>query len=223
MRQLTTLDLELDLETQISNKLILILAAAARSCSRLRVLKIRTGPEADLHFKEKSEAWAPLLQLLGSDPPFRLHTLEIDGLVSSMKSPTLAHIVDVHASTLRHILLHHLNFHYPNTAREFFAALSRSNINYFFARWFKLHGRGYLTSSTLACRFLSDEILEFHAEGGIYKDWSYQGWVDIEWNVHHIDQGLVYDWRDGGREHWGVKETFMEVVELVDCGAIRDI
>jgi hypothetical protein len=150
--------------------------------------------------------------------------------VSSTTAPTLDCIVNVHASTLRRIRLHHLNFHHPNSLHAFFTALSKADIRYFSTRWFKLHNRGYIRSSTLSYIESDDEVLEFDdetlesdgEEGVLKKDQSYRDWVEIDWKIHKEDKELLYDYEEWTGHARPIKEIFMSVVEQVISGAIRD-
>jgi hypothetical protein len=222
MPNLTTLNLELEMEIPSSSLMPRILVTALEGCPKLQVLKLHPGPNTSLDFEKRSDNWAPLLQLLGTDPPFRLRTLEVNGLVTSTTAPTLDRVIDVHASTLRRIRLHHLNFHYPNSPRAFFTALSKADIRYFATRCFKLHNRSFIRNSTLACIEWEDEVLNFDVVNGVSKDESYRDWVEIDWKIHHGDKELLYDYEEWTGHARPMEGVFMSVVEQVISGAIRD-
>jgi hypothetical protein len=185
------------------------------------VLRVRSGPRSIREYRDSSEKWAPLLQQLGGDPPFRLQTLELDGLVSSQSAPTLDHIIETHSPTLRRLVLEHTNFHYPNTLRAFFYALSRSNVNYYKTNWLYIHQRTYLLPSTLCFIVVPDEVLT-HSQVVATDDESCLDWVRVIWDVNGYDVPLIYDNEDDWYgENW-MKNCFMNALAAINCGAVKD-
>ncbi|KAF1836255.1 hypothetical protein BDW02DRAFT_244045 [Decorospora gaudefroyi] len=216
LRNLTTLDLEFEMSTFYSDISITSIVETIKDNAHLQVLKLRTGPRSIDRFTRPSEAWAPLLTLLGTSPPFSLQTLELDGLATSTVAPSLSTIIDTHAPTLNRLVLAHTNFRLPNSVRALFLSLSESAVSHFSSTWFFLHDRSFLHNSRLRYTKRLDEVLLW--EGDLLQlDLAYEGWVDIDWQASDLDRAILWDGIDVL-----VKEGASGVVEQVDCGSLRD-
>jgi hypothetical protein len=226
LQNMTTLDLQFEMFTYCSSDIVSAVVKAIEKNASLRVLKLRAGPRSTWHFAERSEYWAPLLQLLGTDPPFRLRTLEIGGLVTSTEAPTLDRVIDIHASTLRRVVFEHLNFHTPNTLRTFYKSLANTDINYFSTNRFLFHERYYLVCGSIQYTELSDEVLQWDdddsedEEGG--KDESYKDWTDVRWLLYRRDTPVTYENVDRSRGEDYMRGRFLAMVRYIDDGAIND-
>lgn len=222
LQDLTTLDLQLEMFPHDDNRCMLSLAKIMGRNPKLEVLRIRSGPNVDEDYRISTENWAPLLLCLGDNPPFRLRTLEIDGLVTSRTAPTLDQIVKAHSPTLSRLVLEHTNFHFPNTLRAFFYALADSNLNYYQSTWLYLHQRTMLVASTLSFLHVADEVLRRTHHRAIGKDEGYSGWVHITWDVSSEDTPLVYQNLDGWYGEDWMRNCFLSTISSLNSGAIRD-
>ncbi|KAJ6280067.1 hypothetical protein J3E71DRAFT_344720 [Bipolaris maydis] len=223
LQNLTTIDLQLEMFPSSENICMLNLVEITKQNPNLEVLRIRTSPRSIRYYRTSSEIWAPLLQQLGSDPPFRLRTLEFDGLISSESAPTLDRIVDTHSPTLRRLVLQHTNFHHPNTLHALFSSLANSNVNYFESNWLYLHRGYYLLASRVYFQMIFDEVMEpifLHAHE--CNDESCWDWVEVFWDVSSFDTPVVFDNEDGWHGEGWMKHWFMNTVASINCGAIRD-
>ncbi|KAF1935185.1 hypothetical protein EJ02DRAFT_471383 [Clathrospora elynae] len=216
MHNLKVLDLQLELYTHRSDIAVRRIVASIGDNARLQVLKLRAGPWGASKFQTRSEGWAPLLQLLGTNPPFRLRTLEIDSLVTSATAPTLDRIINVHAASIRRLVLTRFHLYRPNSFRAFFAALAETNIEHFELWKFWLHGRSWVVNSTLTHSILSDEDF-FDANDEESSDW-----VNISWVRHGSEGGITYDNAGDLRGEGWMKDRLMEAVTMVDSGALPD-
>lgn len=222
IRHLNVLDLQLEIFPQNNPKCLSNLVKITERSVNLKVLRIRSGPNVDKNYRVSSEKWAPLLHQLGVNPPFRLETLEIDGLVTSKSAPTLDRVIKAHSLTLRRLILEHTNFHSPNTLRAFFYALADSNVNYYRSNWLYLHQRTMLVASTLSFYVVPDEVL--HSDSGkIIKkeDTSSWDWIHVTWDIRE-SLPLVYDNHDGWWEEDWMRDCFLSTISSINSGAIRD-
>jgi hypothetical protein len=224
LQNVTTLDLQFEMFTYSRYDTIVGITKAIEKNPNLQVLKLRTGERSILVFERRSEYWAPLLSLLGTDPPFRLRTLMLDGLVTSVTAPTLDRIITVHASTLRRVVFAHLNFHLPNSLRAFSTALAKTKITYFATSRFLLHERSFIVAGSIQYDTVPDEALEW--EDGLEtifmdKDEDYRDWVNVDWVYSH-NATLVYDNRDGSQGEGWMRVKFLDMARMVDDGALRD-
>jgi hypothetical protein len=224
LQNLTSLNLQFEMFTADRYDTIVEIVKAIEKNASLRVLKLRTGKRSTLVFQRRSEYWAPLLSLLGTDPPFRLHTLMLDGLATSTTAPTLDRVIAVHASTLRGVVFAHLNFHLPNSLRAFSTALAKTKINYFATSWFLIHERTFILAGSIQYRTVPDELEWGEDLDEIFmgKDESYRDWIYVDWEIYNHDRLLVYDNRDGSQGEGWMRMRFLDMVRMIDDGAIRD-
>jgi hypothetical protein len=227
LQHIKTLDLQFETFTFSSDDTILAVVGAIEKNVSLQVLKLRAGPRSIKYFHDRSEWWAPLLSLLGTDPPFRLRTLEIDGLVTSTDAPTLDNIIAVHVSTLRRLVFEHLNFHFPNSLRALYDRLTKTDINYFSTKYFFIHERHYLVSGVLQYREVEDEVLKWEDEDSQDedsedKDESYRDWIDVSWLVSSQNRPLVFENEDGRKSKNWMRRNFESIVGLIVDGAVWD-
>lgn len=223
LRALTTLNLELEMSTDNTCIALTKIGELIGSNPNLRVLKLRAGPGTCFTYRTPNSHWIPLLQVLGSDPPFRLHTLEVDGLIASTTAPTLNSIIEVHSPTLRRIVLENTNFRLSHTTRAFFNALAKSEVQYF--AWKRVlihsHPRSYLRGTHLRHYIVEDQVLTSLWNHGITPvPNSDKDWVLIMWDQDPLDTLSVWDGEDGLVGKDGIKVAFKNVVEAIDCGAI---
>lgn len=223
LQNLTTIDLQLEMFPSRENICMSSLVEITKQNANLKVLKVRTSPRSIRYYRTSSEDWAPLLQQLGSDPPFRLRTLEFDGLISSESAPAMDRIVNTHNPTLRRLVMEHTNFHYPNTLHALFSSLARSNVNYFKSNWLYLHRGYYLLALRVYFQTIFDEVIEptiRHIDE--CDDESCWDWVEVFWDVSSFDTPLVFDNEDGWHGEGWMRHCFMNTVASINCGAIRD-
>ncbi|CAN9265233.1 unnamed protein product [Alternaria alternata] len=161
-------------------------------------------------------------------PPFRLRSLELDGLVTSTSAPTLARIINVHSSSIRRVVLKHTNFHYPNTLREFFTACANSGIHYYRSESLLFHETSMLVGTSLSFRVFEDKEDELH------RDWSgeedldqcdlldttCQDWVEVRFPSGR--DILVYDNENGQNGDDWMYRAFMAGVSMIKDGALID-
>jgi hypothetical protein len=124
---------------------------------------------------KRREFGALLWNCLGSSP-FRLRKLDLTGLYAHSLM-TLDRIIDIHASSLRNLLLPETDFRWPNTLRAFFSSLGRTDINLFGLRSLLINQ----DIRFAICRYnelICEEDPECLAWDGS-KDVSYKGWVNI--------------------------------------------
>jgi hypothetical protein len=226
LQNMTTLDLQFEMFTDCTSDIISAVVKAIEKNASLQVLKLHAGPRSIWHFTERNEYWAPLLQLLGTDPPFRLRTFEIGGLVTSTKAPTLNRIVEVHASSLRRVVFEDINFHFPNTLRAFCERLANTDINYFSTNRLLFHERSYLVSSLIQYAELSDEVLQWEVDDSEDeekgKDESYRGWTAVRWVRQTPYTLLIYENVDGSKGEKWMRERFLDIVRQIDDCLIHD-
>ncbi|EUC51128.1 hypothetical protein COCMIDRAFT_31683 [Bipolaris oryzae ATCC 44560] len=223
LQNLTTIDLQLEMFPNSENSCMLNLVEITEQNANLKVLKIRTSPRSIRYYRTSSENWAPLLQQLGNNPPFRLRTLELDGLISSKSAPSLDRIIDTHSPTLRRLVLEHTNFHYPNTLHALFSSLAKSNVDYFKSNWLSLPGGYYLLALRVYFQTVFDEVMEptfSHVDE--CDDESCWDWVKVFWDVSSFDTPLVFDNEDGWHGEGWMRHCFMNSVASINCGAMID-
>jgi hypothetical protein len=233
LQNLTSLNLQLEMFTFHTNLVIRRLVHLLKSNANLKALALSEGPLSIRRYQKRNENWAPLLQLLGSNPPFSLRSLEINGLVTSINAPTLGCIINLHSSTIRRVILENTNFHYPNTLYAFFTACANSGIRYYKSRNFYLHERVVIVSSSLTYDTLEDEDGRLHED---MEDWdsetdhcnlddeSCQGWVEVDWAMNDYPRNavLIYDNENGRKGIRYMYGAFMSGVSMVKDGAIID-
>ncbi|KAI4687152.1 uncharacterized protein J4E84_005523 [Alternaria hordeiaustralica] len=227
LRGLTSLNLELDMATLKTDAYMLALVKLINTNANLQALALSVGDQGIGKYQIRNESWAPLLQLLGGSPPFRLHSLHINGLVTSTTAPTLASIINAHSSTIRRIVLKNTNFHYPNTLRAFFRACANSAVSYYETENFYLHERTMIVG-----RYLADDVLEYdNAElhedvnnNHCDSDASCHDWVKVNWDSFDEEDKwkLVFENEQGQKRRSYMYDTFMDVVEMVKEGSLRD-
>ncbi|RYN95369.1 hypothetical protein AA0119_g8695 [Alternaria tenuissima] len=198
------------------------------SNANLKSLHLSAGPSSCQRWLSRSENWAPLLRLLGSSPPFRLRSLELDGLVTSTSAPTLARIINVHSSSIRRVVLRHTNFHYPNTLREFFTACANSDIHYYRSESLLFHETSMLVGTSLSFRVFEDEEDELHREWSGEEDLDQCDLLDTacqDWGEGRFPSGrdmLVYDNENGQNGDDWMNRAFMAGVAMIQDGALID-
>ncbi|KAG9193992.1 hypothetical protein G6011_04027 [Alternaria panax] len=171
LRNLTCLKMQLEMFTFGDNVAMKALAQLLENSANLKSLGLSAGPLSLQTWSQRSENWAPLLQLLGHRPSFRLRTLELDGLATSITSPTLAQIIHVHSSSIRRLTLKHINFYRPNTLREFYTVCALSSIQYYRPEKFLIHGKRMLCSSVVRFDIVETDLEE--------KNPTCQDWVEV--------------------------------------------
>ncbi|RMZ70345.1 hypothetical protein GMOD_00000424 [Pyrenophora seminiperda CCB06] len=218
LQTLTTLNLELEMYTDTTDCMLKKIGKIIGRNSNLNVLKLDAGPETHPYCKSNKH-WVPLIWLLGSDPPFRLQTLEIDGLVASSTAPSLAHIIKTHSPSLRRLVLRNTNFGPLNTIRAFFEALAESEVRYYAWKMFLVHRAGscsFLTSSHLV--YEEVEVLASEVDIDTTPTYSLDTeWVNIIWQNVPLHKMSVWD---DLRLKGDIKAAFRNVVMAMDCGAI---
>lgn len=219
---LTSLTLQLNLTVLRSGHNLLDgVAGLIGNTARLKHLKLSASPPTKV-YREPSETWTQLLRTLGSDPPFQLDTLELDGFVTST-SITLNRVVRAHLKTLRRITLQRTNFHAPNFLRPLCASLAESDIEYFGVREFFLHKNSWLAGCTMQWIFRLDQVLEFQGAPELSKkDLSYRDWIEVEFEDNDYADWLIYDNEDGQIGAEEMKVLFKQIVAAIDCGSIKD-
>ncbi|KAI4650563.1 hypothetical protein J4E93_002919 [Alternaria ventricosa] len=227
LRGLTSLNLELDMATFSANTYMLALVKLIKSNANLRALALSVGAQAIKDYQVRNERWAPLLQLLGGSPPFRLRSLHINGLVTSTTAPTLASIINVHSSTIRRIVLNNTNFHYPNTLRAFFTACANSAISYYETENFYFHERTMIVGRYLADDIVENDDAELHEDvnnNHCDSDAACHGWVKVNWDGFRKkdEWRLVFENEQGQKRRSYMYDTFMNVVDMVKEGSLRD-
>ncbi|KAH6882461.1 hypothetical protein BKA58DRAFT_19787 [Alternaria rosae] len=227
LRGLTSLNLELDMATFRTDTHVLALVKLIKGNANLEALALSVGAEDVRTYRIRNESWAPLLQLLGGSPPFRLRSLQFNGLVTSTTAPTLASIINVHSSSIRRIVLDNTNFHYPNTLRAFFIACANSTIRYYKAENFWLHERALVVSSQLAYDVSEDEDAKLHEDintNHCESDAPCHGWVYVSWEkVKHEDGWtVVFKNEDGRKGRNYMYDAFMNGVMLIKDGVLVD-
>ncbi|CAO2652084.1 Nn.00g003670.m01.CDS01 [Neocucurbitaria sp. VM-36] len=222
LQWLIRLELDVELFTDTSDDAITDIVELIRRNEKLQHLKLWAGPNLEARFKFPSEHWSSLLDLLGTEPPpFRLCTLDLDGLITS-GTTTLDRIIDVHAPTIRRVSLNHISFRIPNSIRAFFAAMARTNLNYFAINNFWMHDRCWMRGSTMTLQRRPDEVLEWHGDGSSHADETYMDWIEVTWNGASYNDWVIYDNVNGTRSENWMKDRMLSVVEMVDCGSIED-
>lgn len=216
VHNLTNLDLQLDILNDDCHIAMIRVVKIIENNSSLKCFKLCAGP-LDMDFRVFDDCCTPLLDCLGLDPPFRLQTLEIDGLITSSHDTTLDHIVRTHNSSLRRLVLDHLHFYAPNSLRSFFSHLAKSDTEYFAIRNCWIHYRAWLCRSTLRIFIRPDEVTDWN-----FKDSSDQSWIEIDWVGMNQSEWIIYDMLDGKISRRVMRDSLMCVVEQVDCGGIRD-
>lgn len=221
---LTTIDLQLEMSTRGPNNCLSSLVEVTKRTIKLKVLRIRSGPKALSQYRIPTEYWAPLLKQLGErKPPFKLHTLDLDGLATSKVAPTLDRIVAAHSCSLRRLVLGHTNFHYPNTLYAFFSALAKSDVSYFELSWLFLHHKSLLVASSLSFAQVPDEVLKMGVKDLRSDcDMSNYDWIVIRWDVDRHDAAVVYDNEDGFYGQDWIKRCCQNALTSIECGAIDD-
>ncbi|OAG17339.1 hypothetical protein CC77DRAFT_287814 [Alternaria alternata] len=227
LRALTCLKLQLDM-LALENESMTSLVMMIESNANLKSLHLSAGPSSCQRWLSRSENWAPLLRLLGSSPPFRLRSLELDGLVTSTSAPTLARIINVHSSSIRRVVLRHTNFHYPNTLREFFTACANSDIHYYRSESLLFHETSMLVGTSLSFRVFEDEEDELHREWSGEEDLDQcdlldtacQDWVEVRFPSGR--DMLVYDNENGQNGDDWMNRAFMAGVAMIQDGALID-
>ena len=227
LRGLTSLNLELDMATLKTDAYMLALVKLINTNANLQALALSVGDQGIGKYQIRNESWAPLLQLLGGSPPFRLRSLHINGLVTSTTAPTLARIINVHSSTIHRIVLKNTNFHYPDTIRAFFTACANSAISYYETDNFYFHERTMIVG-----RYLADDVLEYdNAElhedvnnNHCDSDASCHDWVKVNWDSFDEEDKwkLVFENEQGQKRRSYMYDNFMNVVDMVKEGSLRD-
>ncbi|KAI4635144.1 uncharacterized protein J4E87_000094 [Alternaria ethzedia] len=227
LRGLTSLKLELDMATLKTDAYMSALVKLINTNANLQALALSVGDQGIGKYQIRNESWAPLLQLLGGSPPFRLRSLHINGLVTSTTAPTLASIINVHSSTIRRIVLKNTNFHYPNTLRAFFRACANSAVSYYETENFYFHERTMIVG-----RYLDDDVLEYdNAElhedvnnNHCDSDASCHDWVKVNWDGFDEEDKwkLVFENEQGQKRRSYMYDNFMNVVDMVKEGSLRD-
>ena len=236
LQNMTTLDLQLDVFTHTTGIMLKKIGGLIGSNPNLKVLKLRAGPRIGSAYRIPNNYWAPVLQALGSDPPFRLDTLEVEGLITSTTAPTLARVVEAHSPTLRRLVLVHTNFGHPNTVRAFFDTLAMSEVRYYAWKDFLVNPTGYLMNSQLKFSIVGDEVLrpryslitekEFETASlqTIYDlahtTSSDKDWVRITWDVVDNNKLSIWDGENNLLGKGGIKAAFRNVGVAIDCGVI---
>ncbi|KAL1798121.1 hypothetical protein ACET3X_002158 [Alternaria dauci] len=226
LRNLTFLKLELDMMA-FENESMTSLVKMIKGNANLKALHLTAGPKGFQRWSSRSEDWAPLLLLLGSSPPFRLRSLEVDGLVTSLTAPTLARIVNVHSSSMRRVVLKHTNFHHPNTLREFFTACANSSIRYYMSENFLFHETRMLVGASLAFSIIRDDMhcnvecenIEQACCCDMF-DTTCLDWVEVRFPTG--GGRLLYDNEHGRYGDGWMYKAFMGGVTMVKDGAIID-
>ncbi|KAA8621749.1 hypothetical protein PtrSN002B_008281 [Pyrenophora tritici-repentis] len=219
---LTTLDLQLDMSTHNTGLHLAQVSELIGRNPNLKVFKLCAGPDMEFYHRLYNKNWAHLLEALGSDPPFRLHTLEIDGLIASTTAPTLDRIIDVHSSNLRRLVLKNTNFCPPNSLGAFFNALANSEVRYYAWKQFMVPQAICLMSSRLLCSIVPDEALTPTYYNGLAPE-SDKDWVHITRDFVDNDGLFVWDDYDESMEKGGIKSAFRGVGIAIKCGAIECI
>ncbi|KAI4939500.1 uncharacterized protein J4E92_000785 [Alternaria infectoria] len=227
LRGLTSLNLELDMATLKTDAYMLALVKLINTNANLQALALSVGDQGIGKYQIRNESWAPLLQLLGGSPPFRLRSLHINGLVTSTTAPTLASIINVHSSTIRRIVLKNTNFHYPNTLRAFFRACANSAVSYYETENFYLHERTMIVGRYLAEDVLEYDNAELHEDvnnNHCDSDASCHDWVKVNWDSFKPEDKwkLVFENEQGQKRRSYMYDTFMDVVDMVKEGSLRD-
>ena len=217
MQVLTHLELEMDMITDNSNCAILSVVKLIENNANLQGLRLSTALPLVTSFKTANEYWSPLLDVLGHAPPFRLHKLDLDGLVTC-GSITLDQIIKVHASTLRHITLDHVNFRSPNSIRSFFTAMACTDVDFFATRNFWMYERSsWLSGGSFRYKQHADEVLECSEIFTAGKDAANFGWTDIKWESFSHEQWATWNSRSGKHVNNQIKERMRNVIAMIDC------
>ncbi|KAH7356004.1 hypothetical protein BKA66DRAFT_539445 [Pyrenochaeta sp. MPI-SDFR-AT-0127] len=221
MGHLTRLDLELDMFSDNSNSAMNALVKIIDKNCALQNLKLSTGPRLEQTFRIRHQHWSPFMHLLGSSPSFRLRSLDLEGLITS-GTMMLDQIIHAHAGTLRDIVLDNTNFGTPNSLRNFFMELSKTDLELFAIRNFWFHDNSWLSGSTWSYHHRPDEVLDCFDDEMLSKDEAYLDWVDISWESASYRKWIRWDNRDGRHGNFWMKECLMNVVEMVDCCDMDD-
>ncbi|KAJ4376026.1 hypothetical protein N0V83_001306 [Neocucurbitaria cava] len=217
LRWLTSLELDLELFTDTSDEGMTQIVSLIKRNKMLKHLRLRAGINLDPHLRPPSKNWSPLLDLLGTDrPPFRLQTLDLDGLITS-GTTTLDRIINIHAPTLRRIVLNHINLRRPNSLRAFFAALTKTGLNFFATNNFLINDTFWLSDGVLKIHSKPDEVLTGSSE----SDQTYKDWVHITWHTKRRDEWAIYDNVNGAYGELWMKDMIWGVIHSMDFSDIE--
>lgn len=70
---------------------------------------------------------------------------------------------------------------------------------------------------------MRDQCLTWGPEPGERKDETYRDWVVVEWSRSSHSQWMEWDNEDGRKGEGWMRRGMLTVVDLVDCGALRDL
>lgn len=220
IQSLTRLELELAMLEEASLGSIACVARIIEHTPQLQHLKVHAGP-TDLTFSTSHEEYSPLLEVLGINPPFRLQSLDLEGVITGSKI-TLDDIVRVHTTTLRRMVLNHVNLHAPNYIRVLFKSLAVADLDYFAVRNMWCHNRFWLCPSTLQTTMKPDEVLSHYVADEDDASAAYVGFVYISLEVYKHTKWIIHDATAKNHGKVWMRRSLLSVVEQVDCGGIRD-
>ena len=216
-RSLTKLDLELELSTNTSDVAIKTVVKLIKDNSKLQHLKLCAAPDVDPQPRTLTKHWSTLLDLLGTNPPFRLRSFDLDGLTTS-GTTTLDRIIRVHSRTLRRVVLSNTRFLRPNSLRAFYAAMAETRLEYLAMKGFLMHDRHWIVNSNFTCQYRPDEVLDWSES----LDEAYIGWIDLTWDQADHRDWVIYNNEEGARDEYWMQDKLLEVVAMVDCGGIQE-
>ncbi|OAL44463.1 hypothetical protein IQ07DRAFT_663237 [Pyrenochaeta sp. DS3sAY3a] len=223
IQHIATLDIQLNLHTDNAPTAFLALTQVLIHALNLRRLGLRPGLALEQTFRTGTANWEPLLAMLGALAPFRLHALCLYGVITS-GAITVDRIVDFHTLTLRRFVIAYTNFRLPNSVRALFLALADGRvIEYVAFKDFWLHGSCWLAGAVLSEFRRRDQCLTWGDENGEGKDEAYRDWVVIEWNRSSHEEWMEWNNEDGRMGEGWMRRGMLAVVDLVDCGALRDL
>lgn len=219
---LTMIDLQLNLHWDTPPLGFIALTKVLLSATNLQRLGIRPGTNIEHFFRIGNTHWEPLLELLGVLAKFRLHALCLFGVTTS-GNVTVDQIVNLHSTTLRRFVFANTHFRRPNSIRALFVALSKVEVlEYVAFKDFWLHDHCWLAGATISETEVADESLSWRSKKRRSKDESFKDWVIIEYALSSRREWIEWDNEDGKYEKGWIREGMLEVVDMVDCGAIED-